>query len=468
MIDIADAKNGLGCDCACSCCGDRLLAKQGGINKWYFAHESDAECVGSLESALYKAAKQIIQEDKLLFVDAYDPFLALNPHIYTLLNSTNNYLNGLDLRESQSSITSLLYQFAAKGLVDRVLSTKSNCLVTKLKLTNVLSEVKAKNSNLIPDITCTFDGKPLYIEIVVTHKCDENKINELKQLKIPTIEIHLSELRHINFKMNDIREALVKSGILPSNLNTNIKREWIVKPRYIAEAEFYAKQFIEVAIKKIDEIALDRAKKQAEIELELAKKQAEILARKSKIKAFGTTIVINKFDFGVSVWIPQIDGEIFNELNSILLNLKAKRRKTDWLMTTSDAKDILISEINLKNQEKLNQISELAIKKEEQKKINDSKSKEAQAIALEKMLIENTKRRELAAQQRELDQNAFKLDLNKAEEQEIKKAAESKNKQAKRVEFINELTAKYSQIYDYRWKAKKIKDDLIEAGFDKL
>ena len=57
------------------------------------------------------------------------------------------------------------------------------------------------------------------------------------------------------------------------------------------------------------------------------------------------------------------------------------------------------------------------------------------------MLIENAKRRELAAQQRELDQNAFKLNLNKAEEQEIKKAAESKNKQDKRVEFINELTA---------------------------
>ena len=457
MIDIADSKNGLSCDCTCLGCGERLVAKQGQINEWHFAHESGANCTCSLESALHKAAKQIIQEEKLLFVDSYDPVLALNPNIYTFLNSTNNYLNGLNLSENQYSVTSLFYQYAAKDLVDRMLSTKANCLITKLELADVLIEVKAKNSNLIPDITCIFDGKPLYIEILVTHECDENKINELKKLKIPTIEIDLSGLRHINFKMNDIREALVNSGIPLGNSSINIKRKWIIKPKYIAEAEFYAKQFIEVSIKKIDEIALERAEK-----------QAEIAARKTKIKAFGTTIVVNKFDFGVSVWIPQIDGEIFNELNFILLDLKAKRRKTDWLLTTPDAKDILILEINLRYKEKLNQISELAIEKVKQKKIDDLKNEEMKAMALKKVDTENANRRELAAQQKILDQAAYKIDLKKAEDEEITRAAENRNKEAKRLEFIKELTAKHSNIYDYRWKAKKINDDLIEAGFDKL
>lgn len=457
MIDIADSKNGLSCDCTCLCCSDRLVAKQGQINEWHFAHESGADCAGSLESALHKAAKQIIQEEKLLFVDSYDPVLALNPDIYRLLNSTNKYLNGLDSIVGQSFVTSIFYQFAAKDLVDRVLSTKSNCTITKLKLTNVLSEVKAKNSNLIPDITCTFDGKPLYIEIVVTHECDENKINELKQLKVPTIEIHLTGLRHINFKMNDIREALVNSGIFPGGSNTKIQRKWIVKPRYIAEAEFYAKQFIDVAIKKIDEIELERAQK-----------QAEIANRKSKIKAFGTTIVIKKYDFGASVWIPHIDGEVFDELNNILLALKATRRKADWLLTIPDAKDILISEISLKNQERLNQISELAIKKEAQKKFDDLKNEEAQAISLKKVDIENAKRRELAAQQKILDQAAYELELAIAKKEQLIREANKKIKDDKRIEFTKEVIARHSHIRDYRWKIKNVNDDLVEAGYDKL
>lgn len=33
LIAIRDAANGLTCDCICLCCGDRLIARQGEINK---------------------------------------------------------------------------------------------------------------------------------------------------------------------------------------------------------------------------------------------------------------------------------------------------------------------------------------------------------------------------------------------------------------------------------------------------
>lgn len=455
MIDIADAQNGLNCNCTCLCCGDRLVAKQGKIKDWHFAHESGAVCAGGLESALHKAAKQIIQEEQSLYVDVHDPIAAIQPRIYDLLYSTNIYLNGVG---SSKSHASLFYKFASKELVDKVMQTKSACSISNLTLTNVFTEVKARNSNLIPDITCTLDNKTFYIEIVVTHECDESKLEQLKQLKVPTIEINISELRRINFSMNDVRNALVTNVFLSG---ARISRQWIVKPRYIQEAEFYAKQFIEVATNKIDEIAKARAKQEAE--------EAE---RITKIKAFNTTFVVTKSNYGVRIWIPKVASEIFNEINSFLIEAGAKRRENDWFLRGDDAREVATALINTKDDERLVRVARLeaekcaaiAIEQKAARAAEIARQDEMRALARKKAdELAEKKRQEWLAQE---EQEAINLqnELNDAESRREKK----KIADAERVQFTEEVCEKYKNTVDHRWRLKQINDELEAKGYPKL
>lgn len=451
MIDIAEAQNGLNCNCNCLSCGDRLVAKQGKIKNWHFAHESGAVCAGGLESALHKAAKQIIQDEQLLYVDAHDPIIAIQPSFYDLLYSTNIYLNGIGRNKSDAS---LYNKFAPKELVDRVLQTKFICSISQLKLTNVVSEVKARNSNIVPDITCTLDNKTFYIEIVVTHECDEAKIEQLKNLKIPTIQIDISKLRRINFNMNDVRDALVTKGNLPG---FNVSREWIVKPKYIAEAEFYAKQFIKMATHKIEEIAEARSKKEAE--------EAE---RVTKIKAFNTTFVITKTNNGVRIWVPKIDDSIFNEIKTFLVEAEAKRRKDDWLLIGNNAREIVIDLIKAKDNKRLLRTAKSVTDERAERVAEIARQDAMREMARKKSDEQAAIRREEWLAQRKADQEQQKINFQNELIEDQLRHERRKIAEAERIQFTREVCAKYINTVDHRWRLKQINDELEANGYPKL
>ncbi|MGD1464385.1 competence protein CoiA family protein [Vibrio harveyi] len=55
---IRSVDNGLKCDCLCPDCQQPLVANQGNVKRWHFAHVSNAECKG--ESIIHRVAKQVI------------------------------------------------------------------------------------------------------------------------------------------------------------------------------------------------------------------------------------------------------------------------------------------------------------------------------------------------------------------------------------------------------------------------
>src|SRR3989338_3006834 len=59
---------GLSCNCVCPGCGSRLVAHHGEKKVKYFAHYAKGECVRGYESAIHKAAKQILLEYKKIWV----------------------------------------------------------------------------------------------------------------------------------------------------------------------------------------------------------------------------------------------------------------------------------------------------------------------------------------------------------------------------------------------------------------
>ena len=63
LVHINSVPNGNDCGCFCPHCKSKLCAKNGGTSEkmiHHFAHQSGADCIGAIESALHKMAKDVI------------------------------------------------------------------------------------------------------------------------------------------------------------------------------------------------------------------------------------------------------------------------------------------------------------------------------------------------------------------------------------------------------------------------
>lgn len=72
LVHISTVKNGLACECFCSDCGAKVIAKRGPKNADHFSHYEQVSCSG--ESVLHAAAKQVLidagKSGQALFVPA--------------------------------------------------------------------------------------------------------------------------------------------------------------------------------------------------------------------------------------------------------------------------------------------------------------------------------------------------------------------------------------------------------------
>lgn len=363
VIDIKKASNGLGCNCLCSCCGDRLIAKQGEINDWHFAHESGADCSGARESALHEAAKQIIKKEQLVYIGKYDlvpkTVLELDEH---LMFFENQYGHRDSCKEMllNTSIQELS-KLVKTDISQRMTAFIESCSKEQLSLDDIELEKRISDVGLIPDISCRFNDQPLFIEIVVTHQCEQSKIEKLKTLNIPVIEIYLSSLMNVNFTISDIREALIngfyKNGndlIKSTDENKGFKRVWIIKPSFIAEAEQRAKEFIFEVVKGVSQqhllYKIEMQNKEKEREAALIKERLlkeEKEKEKTKLRLFNCTIIITKKPTNLLVWFPHVNEVIYKEISTVLNSYGGKRIQDiqNWVIKNVHNKDKLIQSL---------------------------------------------------------------------------------------------------------------------------
>jgi len=72
LVHISEVGRGLGCDCSCVVCNERMVAKKGPEREHHFAHESNKqECVTNHETLLHKFAKRVIKESGGLAVPSH-------------------------------------------------------------------------------------------------------------------------------------------------------------------------------------------------------------------------------------------------------------------------------------------------------------------------------------------------------------------------------------------------------------
>ena len=149
ITHISQVESGLECGCFCPACGDRLVAKKGGVVRHHFAHQSKDPCEYGVESALHLAAKEIVAAaDEIMIPEVRLQF----PH---------SYRSDILIHESM-----------------------------KVKADHV--ELEKRFGSIVPDVVVYSGGKKFFIEIFVTHAIDDRKYQQIKSMDISTIEIDLS------------------------------------------------------------------------------------------------------------------------------------------------------------------------------------------------------------------------------------------------------------------------------------
>ncbi len=150
LVHIDDVDNGCNCNCTCPCCGEKMIARNGGkIREHHFAHSSGTDCVGYKETLLHIWSKQIIEEYKTFTIPQYK-------------------------------------------------SVSKQILIKSKKINFDSVEIEQRNDTKLfqPDIVgVTKDGLRLWIEIFVTHKCGEEKLN--RQINYDKIKKELCKEHNI-------------------------------------------------------------------------------------------------------------------------------------------------------------------------------------------------------------------------------------------------------------------------------
>lgn len=188
FVHIDEVPKGLACNCYCPSCKEKLVAKNGGtIRIHHFAHASGVDCEGAYESMLHQLAKLRIQE-AFLSKDVFNikfEYRSNCPQIHTC-----QFVRSSECYKAFPNIFNLkdFYDSCEQELVYDSINRRSD-----------LKIFSSKNPKLVP----------IYIEFIVTHASDSNKLHSGRKI----IETKLETEDDILF--------IVDNGFIESNLQIN-------------------------------------------------------------------------------------------------------------------------------------------------------------------------------------------------------------------------------------------------------
>ena len=182
LLHVSDVPRGVRCNCVCVKCGKPLVAKKGRRRKHHFAHQSKTNCEGSAETALHILAKEIFGELTDFEVPRYDFSVASK-------------------RVEAASSSSIKVAAGGTVPIDR-------------------AEIEVRFDGIVADIVVYSTGKPLIVEISVTHPVDPRKLRAIRRLNTPAIQIQMSPW-----------DALLTRAELSSALRSGLEnKQWLYHP----------------------------------------------------------------------------------------------------------------------------------------------------------------------------------------------------------------------------------------------
>ncbi|EJG0750538.1 hypothetical protein C4G89_RS07470 [Vibrio parahaemolyticus] len=156
---IRSVDNGLKCDCVCPDCQQPLVANQGNVKSWHFAHASNSSCKG--ESVIHRLAKQVI-------------------------------INAARSRKALliSSDGGVVYESDKDGIVH-----SKEWYAPERQYHVQQAEAEVKLGSQIVDVLChDRKGNALAVEIFYTHKKSDVDIENFAKNSVEVIEIDVSKV----------------------------------------------------------------------------------------------------------------------------------------------------------------------------------------------------------------------------------------------------------------------------------
>lgn len=281
---VEEVARGLACDCACSVCGERLIARQGEIREWHFAHESGSDCAGSAESALHAAAKQLLAESGGMTV----------PEICVRTSIT--------IPDGRTGV----------GEARR----------PELWLDFEAVDVEKSLGGIRPDLIAHMQGELLCIEIAVTHFVDEVKREILKTLGHPTVEINLARIEREKWDWELLTDVVVESGTY---------KTWL----HIKDKERLAEQARQAAIESATSKPLPTS----------AEPRSGAHAPRTRFRVGGRIVDVIEHPFGLAIWSPY-DPALNDQIKALIRPLGGRwqPRFKNWLVP-NEAKEWLFGEL---------------------------------------------------------------------------------------------------------------------------
>lgn len=165
MVKAKEVAKGRACECVCAACGVRLIAKQGLVRVWHFAHDEEANCHHAAEAAIHRMAKQLIAERGSIVVPP---------------RQLSRTIHG----KKRVWTETITVEVQAAGL-----QTLADCQPEKT-LRNPMVEDEYRRL----DVFASLDGRPLAIEVLNTHAVDLDKQDWLEQLGYSILELDVGDL----------------------------------------------------------------------------------------------------------------------------------------------------------------------------------------------------------------------------------------------------------------------------------
>lgn len=165
VSELPAEEGGARCNCVCPACEDPLIARRGDKLAHHFAHSSGAECASAGETGLHLRAKELVAQTRRVIL----------PKLVAMDSAT---------------VESSWYGVEADGRAyDKVVIVQG-----PVQITLDTAELEQWAGGFRPDVTGTYRGRWLFVEVRVTHAVDKAKHAKIARAGVSCLEINLSRI----------------------------------------------------------------------------------------------------------------------------------------------------------------------------------------------------------------------------------------------------------------------------------
>lgn len=212
--DDPGVRRGLACRCRCPQCHEAVVARQGNVRAWGFAHQGRSFCPGAYESSLHLAVKEVLAATRRLFV----PKCIVRRHHQPISHA---------FEYCRTSPGEAIRDFEKHFPLDGIGETAERMINFDA------IQLEQTDEDMRPDVVGQVGEDLLYIEVAVTHFVDEEKCLKLRRRYIPTIELDLSHKHNAPWTWNELRHYLTE------DLEW---KDWLLHPGAEAAANLHYKR----------------------------------------------------------------------------------------------------------------------------------------------------------------------------------------------------------------------------------